>query len=89
MPIATQEVSAFPTTSVRLGYNLEVPLTPLSDSICLLEQPAEVRETLVFTRLLKDGTKDGALDEETQRMRSGTVPRTEASVPVEPGASPF
>lgn len=64
-------------------------MTPLSDLIYLLEQPAEVRGTLVLARLLKDVIKDRALDEETQRMGSGTVPSTEASVPAELGASPF
>lgn len=43
----------------------------------------------MFSSLLKDVIKDRALDEEAQRMRSGTVPSTEASVPVELGASPF
>ena len=53
----------------------------------MLEQLTELRETLTFTSLLRDTIKDAdeQTDEEVHRVRSGSVPRTAASVPAELG----
>lgn len=49
----------------------------------LLEQLKELRETLMFTSLLKD--TDEQPGEETHMVKSERVPSTEASAPVEVG----
>lgn len=59
-------------------------MTSSSGLINLLEQLTEIKETLMFTSLLKDMIKDTGEepDEEIHRARSGSVPRAGASVPV-------
>ena len=49
----------------------------------LLEQLTELRETLMFTSLLKD--TDEQPGEETHMVKSERVPSTEASAPVQMG----
>ena len=52
-----------------------------------LEQLKELRETLMFSSLLKDVIKDTdeQLDEELHRERSRSIPSTGASVPLKLG----
>lgn len=54
-------------------------MTPSSDLVNLLEQLMELRETLTFTRLLKDMIKD------TDEKSDEEVLSVETSVPVELG----
>ena len=51
-------------------------MTASSGSMILLEQLTELRETLMFTSLLKNTIKDTdeQPDEEMRRVRSGRVP---------------
>ena len=60
-------------------------MTSSLGSINLLERLTEIRETFMFTSLLKDMIKDTdeQPDGEKQRVRSGKVLSTGASVPIE------
>ena len=64
-----------------------VYVTPFLGSVNLLEWLTELRETLMFSSLLKDVIKDTdeQLDEELHRKRSRSNPSTGASVPLKLG----
>ena len=62
-------------------------MTPSSESINLLEQLTELRETQTFNSLLKD--IDEQPDKERHKVRSGRVLRTGSSVPLELGCVPL
>lgn len=66
-------------------------MTSSLDSNDSLERLTELRDTLTFTRLLKDMIKgiNEHPDEEVHRARSGRILTTGASVPTELGALPF
>lgn len=81
----SSDTSHMPRFPALLGYKLEGAMTPSSGLMTLLERLTELRETLPFTSLLKDMTKDTdeQSDKETHRAKSGRVLSTGASVPVE------
>lgn len=58
-------------------------MTPCLGSINLLAQLTELKETPMFTSLLKIMIKH--TDEELHRVRSGRVPSSGASVPLDLG----
>ena len=65
-------------------------MTPSSGSINLLEWLTELRETLYYYWfIIKDVINDAKEqpDREAHRARSGRVPSTEASVPMELGCA--
>lgn len=77
-----KKVPRLPTAFVQWGYKLEVLRTSLLGSSDLLEQLAEVKETLTFTSLFYNKGYDKATDEQPYE-EVHRVLNAGASVPVE------